>query len=41
MPNTWHWFKADAAGAIVSEFSTTSRDESDEFTDPRVARVPG
>ncbi len=40
MPNTWHWFKADAAGAIVSEFSTTSRDESDEFTDPRVERVP-
>lgn len=40
MPNTWHWFKADAEGAIVSEFSTTSRDESDEFTDPRVERVP-
>ncbi len=41
MPNTWHWFKAGAEGAIVSEFSTTSRDESDEFTDPRVERVPG
>lgn len=40
MPNTWHWFKAGAEGAIVSEFSTTSRDESDEFTDPRVNRVP-
>ena len=40
MPNTWHWFKAGAEGAIVSEFSTTSRDESDEFTDPRVERVP-
>ena len=40
MPNTWHWFKTGAEGAIVSEFSTTSRDESDEFTDPRVERVP-
>lgn len=40
MPNTWHWFKADEGGAIVSEFSSTSRDESDEFTDPRIVRVP-
>ena len=40
LPNTWHWFKAGSEGAIVSEFSSTSRDESDEFTDPRVKRVP-
>ena len=38
-PNTWHWFQAGDAGAIVSEFSTTSRDESDEFADPRIVRV--
>ena len=40
VPNTWHWFKAGPEGAVVSEFSSTSRDESDEFTDPRVKRVP-
>lgn len=40
LPNTWHWFQAGSEGAIVSEFSTTSRDEADEFTDPRVERVP-
>ena len=40
MPNTWHWFKSGNEGAIVSEFSTTSRDASDEFTDPRVKRTP-
>ena len=36
--NTLHWFQAGDAGAIVSEFSTTSRDEFDIFTDPRVKR---
>jgi len=39
-PNTLHWFQADDEGAIVSEFSSTSRDESDVFTDPRVQRIP-
>ncbi len=39
-PNTRHWFQAGDAGAIVSEFSSTSRDESDIFTDPRVQRLP-
>jgi D-lyxose ketol-isomerase len=39
-PNTRHWFQADAAGAIVSEFSSTSRDEADIFTDPRIERIP-
>jgi D-lyxose ketol-isomerase len=38
-PGTWHWFQAGDAGAIVSEFSSTSRDESDEFVDPRIRRV--
>lgn len=39
-PNTWHWFKAGPEGAVVSEFSSTSRDELDEFTDPRIRRLP-
>ena len=39
-PNTWHWFQAGDEGAIVSEFSSTSRDESDVFTDPRIKRMP-
>jgi len=30
-PNTLHWFQAGEEGAIVSEFSTTSRDEYDIF----------
>jgi D-lyxose ketol-isomerase len=40
-PDTLHWFQAGAEGAVVSEFSSTSRDELDVFTDPRVMRVPG
>ncbi|WP_067622241.1 D-lyxose/D-mannose family sugar isomerase [Alicyclobacillus acidiphilus] len=39
-PNTLHWFQAADDGAIVSEFSTTSRDEFDIFTNPNVVRVP-
>ncbi|WP_425453966.1 D-lyxose/D-mannose family sugar isomerase [Paenibacillus flagellatus] len=39
-PNTLHWFQAGDAGAIVSEFSSTSRDEFDVFTDPRIKRIP-
>ena len=39
-PNTLHWFQAGDEGAIVSEFSSTSRDESDLFTDPRIQRIP-
>ena len=38
-PNTRHWFQAGPEGAIVSEFSSTSRDEADIFTDPRIQRV--
>ena len=33
-PDTLHWFQAGDEGAVVSEFSTTSRDELDVFTDP-------
>lgn len=40
-PNTLHWFQAADEGAIVSEFSSTSRDEFDIFSDPRIVRVPG
>ena len=39
-PNTPHWFQAGPEGAIVSEFSTKSRDEADVFTDPEIQRVP-
>ena len=39
-PGTRHWFQAAAGGAIVSEFSSTSRDEFDIFTDPRIKRMP-
>lgn len=39
-PNTLHWFQAGARGAVVSEFSTTSRDEYDIFTDPEIRRAP-
>lgn len=39
-PNTLHWFQAGNDGAVVSEFSTRSRDESDVFTDPDVKRAP-
>jgi len=37
-PDTLHWFRAGDEDAIVSEFSTRSRDESDVFTDPRIRR---
>lgn len=39
-PNTLHWFQAGDQGAVVSEFSSTSHDESDIFTDPRIRRLP-
>ena len=38
LPNTLHWFQAGPSGAIVSEFSTRSRDETDIFTDPAIVR---
>ncbi|MCK6490488.1 MAG: D-lyxose/D-mannose family sugar isomerase [Planctomycetes bacterium] len=40
-PDTRHWFVAGREGAVVSEFSTRSRDEADVFTDPAIRRVAG
>ena len=37
-PDTLHRFEAGDEGAIVSEFSTTSRDALDVFTDPQIVR---
>ncbi|MDP6523223.1 MAG: D-lyxose/D-mannose family sugar isomerase [Kiritimatiellia bacterium] len=37
-PDTKHWFKSGPEGAVVSEFSTKSRDHLDIFTDPNTAR---
>jgi D-lyxose ketol-isomerase len=37
-PDTWHWFQAGDEGAVVSEFSTRSRDETDLFKDPQISR---
>jgi D-lyxose ketol-isomerase len=39
-PDTLHWFQAGPEGAIVSEFSSSSRDEADVFSDPRIQRLP-
>ena len=40
MPETLHWFQAGENGAVVSEFSTRSTDESDVFTDSAIVREP-
>ena len=40
MPETLHWFSAGAEGAVISEFSTKSTDETDYFTDKRIVRAP-
>ena len=37
--DTLHWFQAGPEGAIVSEFSTKSRDDLDVFTDPEISRA--
>jgi D-lyxose ketol-isomerase len=37
-PDTLHSFRAGAEGAVITEFSSTSRDELDVFTDPNVRR---
>ena len=39
MPDTLHWFQAGPQGAIISELSTQSRDETDIFTDSDIIRV--
>ena len=38
-PDTLHSFRAGPEGAIVSEFSSASRDDLDVFTDPAVERA--
>ena len=37
-PDTLHWFRAGDEGAVVSEFSTQSRDALDVFTDRQIVR---
>jgi D-lyxose ketol-isomerase len=37
-PNTRHWFQAGDEGAVISEFSSTSRDDFDVFTNPNIDR---
>lgn len=38
LPETWHWFQAGPQGAVISEFSTSSTDETDVFTDKQIRR---
>lgn len=38
-PNIKHWFQGGPEGAVVSEFSTKSRDEADVFTDEDIQRT--
>jgi len=38
-PGLTHWFQAGDEGAVVSEFSSRSRDEHDVFTDAAIQRV--
>lgn len=39
-PDTLHSFQAGEEGAVVSEFSSASRDDLDVFTDPEIRRAP-
>jgi len=39
MPGILHWFQSGPEGAVVSEFSTKSRDEFDFFQDPDIRRA--
>ena len=39
MPGTLHWFQGGPDGAVVSEFSTRSTDETDVFTDKKIVRA--
>lgn len=38
LPETWHWFQGGPEGAVISEFSTRSTDETDVFSDPALVR---
>ena len=37
-PGIPHWFQSGSEGAVVSEFSTRSTDEYDQFRDPSINR---
>ena len=39
MPETLHWFQAGEEGAVISEFSTKSTDETDVFSDKSIVRA--
>ena len=39
-PDTLHWFQAGNQGAVISEFSTSSHDDTDIFSDPNIDRIP-
>jgi len=39
-PDTLHWFQGGKKGAVISEFSSSSDDASDVFTDPAISRMP-
>ena len=39
-PDMLHWFQAGDKGAILSEFSSKSVDETDIWTDSRLRRLP-
>lgn len=37
-PNTWHWFQAGGAGAVVWSFSSKVTDAADRWVDPNIVR---
>ncbi|MBS3787887.1 D-lyxose/D-mannose family sugar isomerase [Candidatus Bipolaricaulota bacterium] len=37
-PDTKHWFQSGKDGAVISEFSSTSKDKYDVFTNPNIER---
>jgi D-lyxose ketol-isomerase len=39
-PDTLHWFRAGPDGAVVTEFSSASRDDLDVFSDAAITRAP-
>jgi D-lyxose ketol-isomerase len=39
-PNMLHWFQAGDKGAVLSEFSSKSEDETDIWTHPNLERIP-
>lgn len=39
-PDSLHWFQAGDQGAVLSEFSSTSTDDNDIWTNPNIKRAP-